>query len=139
MIFSWLRWHNNGSCTGDNQLFIKAETMKKLFVMFLCVSMGAATIAHAGPGTTAKDKVKEKSMKNLRDDVRAHEATKKVVGHDVTHFRIGQALRDHKQVAETHRMVSADSKIAKANGIDHPVTKAKRQNRVADDNKKDHI
>jgi hypothetical protein len=138
LIFILLWWHDNGSLYFVNQLFIKAETMKKLIVVFLCLSVGAATIAHAGPGSNST-KAKEKTMKNLRSDVRAHEATKKVVGHDVTHFRLRQAFKDHKQVAQTHRLIDADSKMAKAQGIDHPVTKAKRQVRVQDDNAKDHI
>jgi Ni/Co efflux regulator RcnB len=131
------RWHGYGSCYTDNQLFIKADTMKKLVVVLICMSMGAATIAQSGPGTTTK--AKEKTMKNLRGDVRAHEATKKVVGHDVSHLRLRQAVRDHKQVAQTHRTLNADSKLAKAQGINHPVAKAKRQVRVQNDNQKDHI
>lgn len=78
-------------------------------------------------------------MKNLRSDVRAHEATRKVVGHDWSHFRIRQAFKDHKQVAQTHRRVDVDRKMARAEGIAHPLTKAKRQIRVQDDNAKDHI
>ena len=133
-----LPWHDNGGLYSVNQLFIKAETMKKLLVVFLCMSLGAATIAQAGPGSNST-KAKEKTMKNLRTDVRAHEATKKIVGHDVAHFRLGQAVRDHKQVARTHQALNADSKLAKSQGIDHPVAKAKRQVRVQDDNQKDHI
>jgi Ni/Co efflux regulator RcnB len=139
LIFKGIRWHGNGSYRVDNLLFIKADTMKKLIVVLLCMSMGAATIAQSGPGTESTKKAKDKTMKNLRGDVRAHEATKKVVGHDVSHLRLRQAVRDHKQVAQTHRTLNADSKIAKAQGINHPVTKAKRQVRVQDDNQKDHI
>ena len=138
LIFIGLSWHDNRSPYIVNQLFIKAETMKKLIAVFLLMSMGAATIAHAGPGSNST-KAKERTMKTLRSDVRAHEATKKVVGHDWSHFRVRQAIRDHKQVAQTHRVLTADSHIAKAQGIDHPITKAKRQVRVQDDNAKDHI
>lgn len=131
-------WHDNGGLYWVNQLFIKAETMKKLLVVLLCMSMGAATIAQSGPGISVSTRDKEKTMKNLRDDVRAHEATKQVVGHDVTHFRIRQAIMDHKQVSQTHKRVDADSRLARAQGIDHPITKARRQIRVQDDNHKDH-
>jgi hypothetical protein len=108
-------------------LFIKAETMKKLLVMLFFMSMGAAAMAQSGPGVSASKRDKEKTMKNLRDDVRAHEATKHVVGHDLTHFRIRQAFMDHKQVAQTHRRVDADRRIAREQGIDHPIGNARRQ------------
>jgi hypothetical protein len=106
-------------------LFIKAETMKKLFVVFFCISMGAAAMAQSGPEASKVDK--ERTMKNLREDVKAHEDTKHVVGNDLTHLRFRRAIDEHKEVARTHRMVDADSKVAKAQGISHPVVTARRQ------------
>jgi hypothetical protein len=138
MVFSVLWWHDNGGLYSVNQLFIKAETMKKLLFVFLCMSMGAATIAQSGPGISVSARDKEKTMKNLRDDVRAHEATKQVIGHDVTHFRIRRALMDHKQVAQTHLRVDADRQVARSQGIDHPINKAKHQIRVEDAGAKEH-
>lgn len=101
--------------------------MKKLLVLCLVMSMGAAAVAQSGPGISVSARDKEKTMKNLRDDVRAHEATKSVVGHDVTHFRVRQAIMDHKQVAQTHKRVDADRRIAREQGIDHPISEARRQ------------
>ena len=76
-------------------------------------------------------------MKNLREDVRAHEATKKVVGSDVTHFRIRQAFMDKKQVSQTHKRVDADRRVARSEGIDHPIGKARRQIREEDQRSRD--
>jgi hypothetical protein len=133
-----LRWHDNSISYRVNQLFINLENMKKLAVVFLFMAMGSLAMAKAGPGVSST-KEKEMTMKHLRDDVRANEATRKVVGHDWSRFRIRQAFRDHKQVKETNKRVTADSRWARAEGIEHPVSKAKRQVRVQDDNAKDHI
>jgi hypothetical protein len=116
----------------------KTCTMKKLFIFCLVMAMGAVAFAQSGPGVSVSKRDQEKTMKNLREDVRAHEATKKVVGHDVTHFRIRQALMDHKQVAETHRRVDADRRVAREQGIDHPIGKARRQNRQEDERASQH-
>lgn len=121
----------------NNYLFTKLQTMKKLVFVFLCMSIGVVVMAQTDPATGTK--AKEKTMTNLRSDVRSQHASKKVVGHDMAHARVGQAVRDHRQVADTRRVTKADGHIAKAQGIKHPVAKAKRQVRVQDDNKKDHI
>ncbi|HEV2480633.1 MAG TPA: hypothetical protein VGS79_13245 [Puia sp.] len=107
--------------------------MKKLIVVLFFLSMGAAVIAQSGPGVGASKRDQDKTMKNLREDVRAHEVTKQVVGHDVTYFRIRQALMDHKQVAQTHKRVDADRRVAREQGIDHPISKARRLNREQDE------
>lgn len=107
--------------------------MKKLIVILFFMSMGAFTMAQSGPGVGASKRDQDKTMKDLREDVRAHEATKQVVGSDLTHFRIRQAFRDKKQVAETHRRVDADRRVAREQGIDHPIGRARRLNRAQDE------
>jgi|GEM_PF-1646673 hypothetical protein len=106
--------------------------MKKLIVFCVVMAMGAAAIAQSGPGVSVSKRERDKTMKNLREDVRAHEATKQVVGHDITHFRIRQAFMDKKQVAQTHKRVDADRRVAREQGIDHPIGKARRQIREED-------
>jgi hypothetical protein len=78
-------------------------------------------------------------MKELKTDVRAHQAAKTQVNHDLSHVRIKRAIQDHRSVASTHKMVDTDSKRLKAQGVNHPVAKARRQVKVEDDNHKDHI
>lgn len=85
-----------------------------------------ASIAVMAQTTATRDVQKEKTMKDLRNDVRAHEATQKEVGSDIVHFRIHQAFQDHQLVTRTHKMVDADRRKAKAEGIDHPITQARR-------------
>ena len=114
------------------RIIFKAETMKKLLFVLLCMSMGAAAIAQSGPAISVSARDQEKTMKNLRDDVRAHEATQQVIGNDMVHFRIRRAIMDHNQVSQTHLRVDADRRVARAQGIEHPISKAKHQIRVED-------
>jgi hypothetical protein len=39
---------------------------------------------------------------------------------------------DHNQVSQTHLRVDADRRVARAQGIEHPINKAKHQIRVED-------
>ena len=77
-------------------------------------------------------------MKDLKTDVRAHKAASHQVIHDLGHVRIRKAIQDHRSVASANKMADADSKRLKAQGVTHPVAKAKRQVKVEDDNHKDH-
>ena len=106
----------------------KAETMKKSILILLGLWMGAAaTNRVVAQVTPTRDVQKEKTMKDLKNDVRAHEATKSTVGNDIVHFRVRQAFRDHQLVSRTHKMVDTDRKKAKAQGIEHPVVQARRE------------
>lgn len=49
------------------------------------------------------------------------------MGNDLMHFRIRRAIQEHREVARTHRMVDRDRKIARQQGIEHPVAVARRQ------------
>ena len=82
---------------------------------------------------------KRADMKDLRGDVRDHRAATHQVNHDLSHVRIKKAMHDHKAVAETNKDEKRDSKRLKAHGVDHAVVKAKRQVKVQDDNRKDHM
>jgi hypothetical protein len=102
--------------------------MKKSILLVLGLWMGAAAMNRVmAQITPTRDVQKEKTMKALKNDVRAHEATQRTVGSDLAHFRIRQAFRDHGLVSRTHKMVDADRKRAKAEGIDHPVVEARRE------------
>ena len=113
------------------------EAMKKLLVVMLGLSISVAAMSQTQPVASRKEK--DKAMKDLKTDVRAHQAARHQVNHDLSHVRIRKAIQDHRSVASAHKMVDADSRRLKAEGVDHPVTKARRQVKVEDDNHKDHI
>jgi hypothetical protein len=114
---------------------IKMESMKKLLVVILGLSISAVAMSQ----TDGSKKDKDKAMKDLKTDVRAHKAATHQVNHDLGHVRIRKAIQDHKSVANSNKMVNADSRRLKTKGVSHPVAKAKRQVKVEDDNHKDHI
>lgn len=113
------------------------EAMKKLLVVMLGLAISAAAMSQTQPVATRKEK--DKAMTNLKTDVREHKVARHQVNHDLAHVRIKKAIQDHKSVARSNKMVGADSKRLKADGVNHPVAKAKRQVKVEDDNHKDHI
>jgi hypothetical protein len=145
MTFSALSWHSYRSGDGVNHFIIKMEAMKKLLIVMLGLSISVVGMSQADgsqPGASqpvASRREKDKAMKDLKTDVRAHKAATHQVNHDLGHVRIRRAIQDHKSVASTHKMVNADSRRLKDKGVSHPVAKAKRQVRVEDDNHKDHI
>ena len=112
--------------------------MKKLLIVMLGLSISVAAMSQT-PQTGGSKKEKDKAMKDLKTDVRAHHEATHQVNHDLGHVRIRRAIQDHKSVARTNKMVNADSRRLKDQGIAHPVAKARRQVRVEDDNHKDHI
>jgi hypothetical protein len=114
------------------------ESMKKLLVVILGLSISAAAMSQT-PQTDGSKKEKEKDMKDLKTDVRAHKAASHQVNHDLSHVRVRKAIQDHKSVADAKKMTNTDSRRLKAQGVSHPVAKAKRQVRVEDDKHKDHI
>jgi hypothetical protein len=109
--------------------------MKKIMFVLLGLSLSAAAMAQAPD--SHKEKVK--ATTDLQTDVRAHKAATHQVNHDLSHARVRRAVQDHKAVATTNKMTNTDSKRLQAQGVKHPVAKAKRQVRVQDDKQKDHI
>lgn len=108
--------------------------------MILGLTVGVAVMA--GPGassSTTKYMARERTMTDLRMDVRSRDAAAHKVNHDLGHLRFGRAIHDHKAVAQCKKQINADSWRLRADGVDHPVVKARRQIRVQDDNMKDHI
>ena len=91
----------------------------------------------AGAFAQTEHQVKKEEMKDLRTDVRAHKAATHKVNHDLAHVRVSKAVRDHKDVARVNRDERVDAKMLRERGVSHPVTKAKRQVKVQDDNKRD--
>jgi hypothetical protein len=98
--------------------------MKKLFFLLFGVGLCGAVMAQANPHLKER---RETTMQALREDVRAHEATKRQVGDDLTHIRIRKAFKDHGDVARTHKLIDADRKRAIDEGIDHPISRARRE------------
>jgi hypothetical protein len=118
--------------------------MKKLIFLLLGVGLSAGVMAQTDiqkkkevqPTEVHKKKA---DMKDLRSDVREHQAATHQVNHDLGHVRIKKAMHDHKAVAEANKKENRDAKRLKAHGVDHSVTKAKRQVKVQDENRKDHM
>lgn len=115
-------------------MIIKIEYMKKL--IFLLFGVGMSTVILAQTPQTDHDK--KQDMKNLRTDVRTHKVAKHQENKDLDHARVGKAMHDHKAVHQINKDEKANSAELKAQGVHHPVTKAKRQVKVQDDNRKDH-
>lgn len=118
--------------------------MKKLFFLLIGVGLCAGAMAQTEiqkQKEVQKQEVQKKrtDMKNLRGDVRDHKAATHQVNHDLSHVRVKKAMHDHKAVAEANKRENRDSKRLKAHGVDHSVAKAKRQVKVRDDNRKDHM
>lgn len=107
------------------------STMKKLLVVLLGLSLTAGAMAQTDPQKKAE-------MRELRSDVREKKAASHKVNKDITHVRVKKAVHDHKAVARKNKEIRHDSKNLRDQGVSHPVAKAKRQNRVQDDNRKDH-
>lgn len=117
---------------------------KKLIFLLLGVGLSAGVMAQTDiqkQKETQKTEVQKKrtDMKNLRSDVRDHKAATHQVNHDLSHARIKKAMHDHKAVAEANKRENKDAKRLKAHGVDHSVVKAKRQVKVQDDKRKDHM
>ena len=113
--------------------------MKKLIFLLLGVGLSGAVMAQTDVQKPAQVQKKREDMKNLRSDVRDHQAATHQVNHDLSHVRIKKAMHDHKAVAEANKREKMDSKRLKTHGVDHAVVKAKRQVKVQDDNRKDHM
>ncbi|HWB91022.1 MAG TPA: hypothetical protein VG605_04200 [Puia sp.] len=111
--------------------------MKKLFFALMAMGISAAVMAQT-PAQVRKDQEKKAESKDLRTDVRAHKVAKHKENKDLAHVRVKKAMHDHKAVSRVNKDEHYDAKRLKAHGVDHPVTKARRQVRVQDDNRKDH-
>jgi hypothetical protein len=124
--------------TGDTFAhFTKIENMKKLFFVMLGVGISAAVFAQTEqPKKT--EPVKKTEMKDLRSDVRAHKTAGDKVNRDLSHVRVGKAMKDHAAVHDIKKDEHSDAKQLREQGVKHPISKAKRQVKVQDDNRKDH-
>ncbi|WP_188937591.1 hypothetical protein [Puia dinghuensis] len=111
--------------------------MKKLIFLMLCAGIGF--VARAQTTQDVKDdQARKKEMKDLRSDVRERKAAKDKENKDLAHVKIRKAMNDHKVVAKENKDEHADARKLKDRGVDHAIAKAKRQNKVQDDNRKDH-
>ena len=103
----------------------------------LCVGIGFVVRAQTTQDVK-DDAARKKEMKDLRSDVRERKAAKSKENKDLTHVKIRKAMNDHKAVVKANKDENADAKKLKNRGVDHAIAKAKRQNKVQDDNRKDH-
>ena len=108
------------------------KTMKKLIIVLMGVGLSAGVFAQT------QHPVKKEEMKDLRGDVRAHKAATHQVNHDLAHVRVKKAVQDHKAVSRINKDERTSAKRLRERGVTHPVTKAKRQVKVQDDNHRDH-
>ncbi|HEY4337232.1 MAG TPA: hypothetical protein VGM89_15080 [Puia sp.] len=106
--------------------------MKKLIFVLLGVGLSVGAFAQT------EHPVKKEEMSHLRGDVRAHKAATHQVNNDLAHVRVKKAVRDHRDVSRVNKDERADAKRLRERGVSHPVTKAKRQVKVQDDNRHDH-
>jgi hypothetical protein len=114
-------------------VLLKMETMKKLLFLLLGVGMSAGVFAQ-----TTEHEVKKQEARDMRTDVRAHKAATNKRNHDLAHARVSKAVHDQKTVSHTNKNTRVDAKMLRERGVDHPVTKAKREVKVQDDHRKDH-
>ncbi|MHA4806712.1 hypothetical protein ACX0G9_01330 [Flavitalea flava] len=105
--------------------------MKKVLFLLLSISIAAGAMAQTDPPKKAE-------MKDLKTDVREKKAAKHKVNKDLGHLRLRKATKDQKVVRAENKDINKDAKRLKNRGVEHPVTKAKRQVKVEDDAKKDH-
>ncbi|HVS98272.1 MAG TPA: hypothetical protein VHE54_17370 [Puia sp.] len=120
--------------------------IESLIFLLLGLGLGSAVMAQSD-AQTHRDQVrkqevrqqKRSDMKDLRNDVRDHKVAKHQVNHDLGHAKVKQAMHDHKAVAKINRREKRDQKRLKAMGVDHSMAKARRQVKVRDDNRKDHM
>lgn len=118
--------------------------MKKLIFVLMSIGLCAGVMAQTSDQTKTQtpnktEVAKKQDMKHLRGDVREHQAATHQVNHDLSHVRLSKAVRDHKAVAKANKKEDIDAKRLELKGVGHPVAKAKRQVKVQDDNRKDHM
>jgi hypothetical protein len=130
-------WHKYTRIYAKRNSIIKMKNMKKLFFVMLGLGLSAAVFAQTEqPKKT--EPVKKAEMKDLRTDVRAQKTAGNKVNHDLAHARVGKAMKDHAAVHDIKKDEHSDAKQLREQGVKHPVTKAKRQVKVQEDNRKDH-
>ncbi len=105
--------------------------MKKIILFLIALSLGAGVMAQTDPK-------KKEEMTKLRAEERQKDAASHKVNKDLTHAKVKKAVQDHKAVAANNKKARSHAKTLRNRNVSHPVTKARRQNKVADDNRKDH-
>jgi hypothetical protein len=104
--------------------------MKKLIFVFFGLGLSVAVMAQTVPE-------KKTEMNHLQANERAKKADAHRVNKDLTHAKVRKAMVDHKVVAADNRDIKRNTKSLKNMEVNHPVAKAKRRNKVQDQNKQD--
>jgi hypothetical protein len=104
--------------------------MKKLIFVFFGLGLSVAVMAQTVPE-------KKTEMNKLRANERVKKVHTRQVNKDLTHAKFHKATVDHKAVASDNHAIKQNTKNLKNMEVNHPVAKAKRKNKVADENRKD--
>lgn len=97
--------------------------MKSLFAFLLATGIGATAIAQA----PASDQKKKAEINDLKEDVKAKKEQKKEVTKAWTHGHVTKAVAEHKEKKEIKKDIEQDEATLKAQGVKHPVAKAKHK------------
>jgi uncharacterized protein HemX len=104
--------------------------MKKLIFVFFGLGLSVAVMAQTVP-------VKKTEMNQLRANERIRKTHAHQVNKDLAHAKVSKAMHDHKAVAADNKAIKRNAKDLKNMEVSHPVAKAKRKNKVADENRQD--
>lgn len=100
--------------------------MKKIIFILLGVVLTTGAMAQTTEKKVQIDKRKDE--KELKNEIAAKKDEKKEVGNDLTHLKIGAAVKDRKEVRADRRRIHRKARhIKKYHGVEHPIIKAQKQ------------
>lgn len=97
--------------------------MKTVFAMLVGLGISAAVVAQA----PASQQKKKAEINDLKEDVKAKKEEKKEVAKAWTHGHVNKAVQEHKEKKEIKNDMKQDEAKLKAQGVKHPVAKAKHK------------
>ena len=78
--------------------------------------------------TTPRQEDKKEDSKALRDDIKEKRKDNKEVAKDVTHLKLKEAKKEHREVVADKKAMHRDAKhLKKEHGVKHPIRRAKHQ------------
>ena len=109
--------------------------MKRLFFILLGVVLTTGAMAQTAEKKAQMDK--KKTEKQLEEAIEAKKDEKKEVGNDLKHLKIGEAVKDRKEVRADRRIIHRKAKhLKQAHGVKHPIRKAQKEVKEEKDEKK---
>jgi hypothetical protein len=97
--------------------------MKTVFAMLVGIGISAAAIAQV----PASEQKKKAEINDLKEDVKAKKEQKKEVTKAWTHGHVKKAVQEHQEKKEIKEDIKHDEATLKAQGVKHPVAKAKHK------------